>query len=108
MKTRNLLVLLGASALLSACIPSVNPFYTPQDVVFDQRLVGYWQAKDKSEEHQRWSFEDAQDNSYKLTVTGKDGQTGQFTARLFQLKKELFLDLITTKVDYATNQIDLV
>jgi len=43
MKTRNRITLATAAVLLCSCIPSVNPFYTDQDVVFDARLLGEWQ-----------------------------------------------------------------
>ena len=35
MKTRNIITLAAAIVLFGACIPSVNPFYTDKDVVFD-------------------------------------------------------------------------
>ncbi len=97
----------GAAVVLSSCIPSVNPFYTEKDVLFDARLVDEWQEKDKADDPEIWKFEKAEDNAYKLTVTEK-GKQGTFKAHLFKLKDEWFLDLIPTDCDYATNQADLV
>ena len=108
MKKLNLLLLAGAAALLSACIPSVNPFYTDKDVVFDPRLLGEWQEKDTRDQPEIWGFEKANEKNYKLTTTDKEGKRGEFDANLFKLKQELFLDLMPTKCDYATNQADLV
>jgi hypothetical protein len=108
MKNRNLIATLGAAALLCACIPSVNPFYTAEDVVFDPRLLGTWQEKDKKDDPEIWKFESTTNKTYKLAVTEKEGKQGQFDAHLFKLKQEYFLDLIPDDCEYATNQADLV
>jgi len=108
MKKRNLITLTAAAVLLCSCIPSVNPFYTDKDVVFDARLLGEWQEKDKSDNPDVWKFESATNKTYKLTVTEKEGKQGRFNAHLFQLKQEYFLDLIPDDCNYATNQADLV
>jgi hypothetical protein len=108
MKKRNLIATLGAAVLLCACIPSVNPFYTDKDVVFDTRLLGEWQEKGKADDPEIWKFEIATNKVYKLTVTEKRGKQGEFAAHLFKLKREFFLDLIPTDCNYATNQADLV
>jgi hypothetical protein len=108
MKTCNLITLAAATALLCSCIPSVNPFYTDKDVIFDTRLIGEWQEKDKSDNPDVWKFEGTTNQTYKLTITEKEGKQGRFNAHLFQLKQEYFLDLIPDDCNYATNQADLV
>jgi len=108
MKTRNIAVAAIAALLLCSCIPSVNPFFTGKDVVFDARLLGEWRAKEKSDDPALWKFEKGETNYYKLTVTEEKGKQGQFEARLFKLKDEFFLDLIPADCDYATNQAGLV
>lgn len=108
MKKRNLFALAAAAILLAACIPSVCPFYTDKDVVFDGRLLGEWQAKDNTNDPETWTFEKSTNNAYKLTVVEPQGKTGEFAAHLFKLKQEQFLDLIPTDCNYATNQADLV
>jgi len=108
MKKRNLITLTAVAVLLCSCIPSVNPFYTDKDVVYDARLLGEWQEKDKSDNPDVWKFESTTNKTYKLTVTEKEGKQGRFNAHLFQLKQEYFLDLIPDDCNYATNQADLV
>jgi hypothetical protein len=108
MNKRNLITILGATALLCSCIPSVNPFYTARDIVFDPRLLGTWQEKDKTDKPDVWKFESTTNNVYQLTVTEKDDKQGKFDAHLFKLKEEYFLDLIPSDCEYATNQADLV
>jgi len=108
MKKYNLIAIAGAAVLLCSCIPSINPFYTVKDVVFDARLLGEWQEKDKSDNPDVWKFEGTTNKMYKLTITEKGDKQGRFNAHLFQLKQEYFLDLIPDDCNYATNQADLV
>jgi len=108
MKTRNLIALATGVVLLGACIPSVNPFYTEKDVVFDARLVGEWQAKDKENDLQSWNFEKSGDNSYKVLVTEKNDKQGELSGHLFKLKDQLFLDLIPADCKFSDNQADIV
>jgi hypothetical protein len=108
MKYRNLIAVAGVTALLCSCIPSVNPFYTDKDIVFDPHLLGIWQDKDKADNPDVWHFESATNQTYKLTIREKEGKQGEFIARLFQLKHEYFLDLIPADCNYATNQAELV
>lgn len=107
MKKRNLFAIVGVAVLLVACIPSVYPFYTDKDVIYDQHLTGEWLDNDNTNDLTNWTFERSTNNTYKLTVS-ESGKTGECTAHLFKLKQEQFLDLIPSKCDYATNQNDLV
>jgi len=106
MKKRNLIAIGAAAILLAACIPSVNPFYTDKDVVFDPHLVGEWQGKDGSDP-ETWAFEQSTNRGFDVTVT-EQGKTGKFSAHLFKLKDSQFLDVIPTDCNYASNQADLV
>ena len=107
MKAKPLALAAFTGLLLTACIPSVNPFYTASDVIFDPALVGEWTAKN-NKEPQHWKFEGGKDKSYALTVTDDEGKSGYFNATLFRLQDYRFLDLIPTECEYATNQVDLV
>jgi hypothetical protein len=108
MNTRKLIAVAGLALCLSACIPSLNPFYTEKDLVFDARLTGTWREKSEAQEAEVWRFEKTGDKAYKLVMTDKDGKQGEFTAHLFKLKQDYFLDLIPNDCNYATNQTDLV
>ena len=107
MKKRNLIALAAVAILLAACIPSVSPFYTDKDVVFDQRLLGEWQEAGNTNNPEIWKFAQSTNNAFSLTVT-ESGKTGEFNAHLFKLKQEEFLDLIPSDCNYASNQADLV
>ena len=106
MKTRNLIALAAAAILLSACIPSVNPFYTKKDLVFDPRLIGLWGNPDDKDES--WRFEVATNETYQLTVTEDEGKRGEFAAHLFQLKGHMFLDVTPTKAELREDQPSMV
>ena len=108
MKHRNPIALLSLAALLCSCIPSVNPFYTEDDVVFDARLLGEWRDKEKTDDPEIWKFEGVTNRTYRLTITQPRGKQGRFEAHLIRLEREFFLDIIPTDCDYATNQADLV
>jgi hypothetical protein len=108
MKRHSLLLLVGAVALLTACIPSVNPFYTAKDLVFDPRLVGEWRGKEEADEGEIWKFETDTNKTYQLIISEKEGKQGKFKAHLLKLKNEQFLDLIPTDCDYADKQAELV
>jgi hypothetical protein len=85
---------------LAGCVPSWNPFYTEQDLVFDQALPGIWwpvQANESSKE--TWAFTRAGDKLYQLAQTDQEGRKATFAARLVELKAHRFLDLYLTKVE---------
>ncbi len=102
------LLLLGAVALMCSCIPSVNPFYTEKDLITDPRLPGTWQDNETNGDSSVWKFEFDGTNAYNLTISESKGRTGEFSAHLFKLGSENFLDLIPLSCDYATNQAGLV
>jgi hypothetical protein len=108
MKTKTLLATLIMSLLVSGCIPSLKPFYTSKDVVTDSRIIGLWTEKDESEKTATWNFETNKDNAYTLTICDKDDKTGKFTAHLFKIDAELFLDIIPSECNFATNQLDMI
>ena len=82
---------LAAIALAAAgCVPTtLNPLYTPQDLVTEPALVGSWSP----EAGATWTFTKADDKSYQLTITDKEGKTGHFEAHLLKLDGVLFVDL---------------
>lgn len=106
MKKRNIVLAAAIAVLFAACIPSINPFYTDKDVVFEPKLLGEWQEKEKADEPEIWRFEEGKDKVYKLTITEKEGKQGEFEAHLFKLKQEYFLDIVASEI--GTNVADLV
>lgn len=103
-----LLPLLAIVALIAACVPSVNPFYTDKDVITDARLAGTWLEDEDKDSPASWKFETATNHSYAVVLTEDKGKTGKFEGHLFKLGAELFLDLTPTECEYATNQAGTV
>jgi hypothetical protein len=92
-KLMNRSALIILTAVLFGCVPSWNPLYTDQDLVFDPALVGNWKDKDNKE---TWVFEKTGEKSYKLTHTDEDKHTGKFDVHLLKIGARTFLDLYLT------------
>jgi len=106
MKPRTLVAIASVAALLTACIPSVNPFYAEKDVVFDPRLLGVWGNPDDADKS--WRFEVATNKTYRLIVSEEKGKRGEFAAHLFKLKGHTFLDVTPTKVELREDQVEMI
>ncbi len=108
MKTKNILAATALIIGLTACIPSVKPFFTAKDLVFETKLLGEWQEKGKTNDPACWKFEREGTNDYKLTIKESEEKEGVFSAHLFKVKTEYFLDLTPTKCEFAKDQTDWV
>ena len=89
--------LLGATA---GCLPSLNPVYTDEDIIFDDATIGLWKKSDGSES---WNFAKGDKGSYRLVYTDAKGQQGHFVARLTEIEGERFLDLYPVEVSSDAN-----
>lgn len=108
MKTKILFPLLTTAALLAACVPSVNPFYTDKDVLADARLAGTWTEAGKTERAATWTFSTTTNQAYAVVIKEDDGKTGKFAGHLFKLEKEMFLDLTPTECKFDDQQAEIV
>jgi hypothetical protein len=92
-----------ALALLTAvigCIPSLNPVYRIDDLIFDPSVLGVWrQVGEKA----RWDFSKRDDRSYRLVYTDNEGRQGRFVAHLAKIEGEMFLDLFPEEVEVEAN-----
>ena len=91
------------AGLLGGCVPvmSLNPLYTKDNVVYDDKLLGTW-VDDPNGPEMTWHFEsvDKPKNAYKLTFTSEDGLKGSFVAHLVKLRDDLFLDIFPDKAPW--------
>ena len=78
---------------LTACAPSLHPFFTDRDVVFNDALLGVW-IDDSGE---KCKFIKSDDDHYELLVV--DERPVRFKARLIELGGRTFLDLYPKPVD---------
>jgi len=102
------LLAVAAAALLVACVPSVNPFYTDKDVVTDPRLAGTWVETGKKDKAVVWNFETPTNNAYAVALKDDNGKTGKFEGHLFKLGKEMFLDVTPTECKFDDQQAGMV
>jgi hypothetical protein len=80
------LVASGAVLVTSACVPSLYPFYTVEDLVYDPAVAGTWKEGDDT-----WTLERS-GSGYSLTIV-EDGMAAEFSAHLTQLGGHRFLDI---------------
>ena len=90
---------IGLTAL-AGCVPSLNPVYRPEDLVFDSSVVGMWT---QTGEKARWEFTQRDDKSYRLLYTDNEGRQGRFVAHLAKIEGDLFLDLFPEEVEMGVN-----
>ena len=74
--------LLACSSVLltTACVPSLYPLYTAEDLTVDPAVVGTWIDDDEA----TWTLERSSGSSYGLTIV-EDGVSADFSAHLVQL-----------------------
>jgi len=87
-------------AILAGCVPSLNPVYRPEDLVFDSSVVGTWvQTGEKA----RWEFLKRDEKSYRLLYADNEGRKGKFIAHLANIEGQLFLDLFPEDMEMEAN-----
>ena len=80
-------VVFWAALSLIGCAPSLHPFFTDEDVVFNEALLGVW----LSDSGAKCLFTKSGDNHYELLYV--DEGPARFEARLIELGGATFLDL---------------
>ena len=95
MKRTKLLGILGIALALAGCVvTSVYPYYTEKDVTFDPALTGVWvSAKPDGNNNESWTFEKNGEREYRFTTMDANN-TNIYSARLFKLKGQSFLDAL--------------
>ncbi len=83
------------AVLAAGClVPSIYPFYTEKEVVFEPALLGIWEKPGAdADTREVWTFERSGDKQYKFTFVDGD-RKNVFAAHLFKLKEHLFLDCL--------------
>ena len=85
------IVVYGSLLLTAACVPSLYPLYTDEDLVFDPAVVGTWIEDD--DDDATWTLEERSSGpGYRLTIV-EDDESMRFDARLVQLGDYRFLDI---------------
>ena len=87
--------------LTAACVPSLHPLYTDQDLTMEPALIGTWVDKKTGES---WTFSSSEKLKYTLVHVDSDGSRDKYDARLVKVGNELFLDIVPAKSDSADNR----
>lgn len=74
----------------AGCIPSLNPVYQNENLVFDPSVIGVWRQPKSAE---TWQFTKRDSKSYTLVYTDENGQQGRFIACVADIQGKRFLDL---------------
>jgi len=82
------------------CIPSLNPIFTNDNLVFDPAFVGLWKQPDSPA---TWNFTQFDEKSYHLVYSDNEGRQGRFLARLADVQGTLFLDLFPAEIESNAN-----
>jgi hypothetical protein len=108
MKTRRI-VFYCLAALVAGCVPivSLNPLFTKETIVFDEKLLGAW-VGEGGDSGMSWDFARFEESSaeglpkelqsdfkqvYRLNLTDKDGHKGVLAACMVKLGDRRFLDV---------------
>lgn len=107
MKNIRVFALIPLLLTLSACIPSVHPYYRTSDLVFEPAVLGAWRATE-DDEWEQWTFTRHDETGYAIAIVSSEGKSGRLLGRLFTLGGRRYLDLIAEDVKYADTQHDLI
>jgi hypothetical protein len=101
---------ISSMLVFTGCVITVNPIYTEEDLIFNEKLIGVWNTNE-SNGSEMWIFEktnNPESKSYLLTHQ-KNNTAGTFAANLVKIGNQLFLDLYplenTSKNDFANAHI---
>ena len=78
--------------LLSACVPSLHPLYSPETIVFREELIGVW--KENPQDEESWTFTKRDEEKSYALVIREDKRDSSLHARLVKLDEHHFLDLV--------------
>ena len=81
---------IGLLLMNISCVPSVNPLFTEQDLIFEPALLGTWSNPDGTE---TWIFTLEDDKEYRAVFRDSDGKKGEFAVNLLRIEGKMFLDL---------------
>ncbi len=100
MRMLKILTILAVALLAQGCfVLSIHPLYSEKELVSDDNLPGTWTGSD--DEKGFWSFEETEENRYRMKVVEEGKPDGLFIAHLIQLDGRYFLDLYPEEPDSA-------
>lgn len=121
MKTKKFMFY-GLAALLAGCVPvvSLQPLFTKENIVFEEKLLGTW-VEDFNDPEMTWEFtrlgettasdfleqwQDELGKFYRLEVADKEGHKGALVACLVKLGDRMFLDIFPDQLPSGAQEIE--
>ncbi len=98
------LAMFGMAAMLTGCIPSLNPLYTEVDLVQDPALEGVW-VEDGDPKNRLAFFRSSDGAGYEMLLLGASS-TEVFTAHLTQIGDHRYLDIYPKEVSMSDTYKD--
>jgi hypothetical protein len=86
--------------LWPGCVPTLNPVYRSQDLVFEPAVLGVWTQPDVKS---KWEISQRDAKSYSVLYTDEGGQQGRFIACLANVRGTRFLDLFPEETSTDAN-----
>lgn len=80
----------AALMLVIGCVPSLNPVFRDDQLIFDTSLLGVWSQPTSSE---KWEVTQRDESSYRIIYTDQDGQRNPFIGYLAEIEGIRFLEL---------------
>ena len=102
MKVITIISVIFATLVIAACVPSLHPLYTVEDLLNDDSLVGAWEDKEAGE---TWTISKVGQLEYRLCQTDGDGRTGEFVLRLVKVDSKLLLDLTPARTTFLDTDL---
>ncbi|MBO0721347.1 MAG: hypothetical protein J2P41_11030 [Blastocatellia bacterium] len=82
-----IMLVLGAALALTSCAPSLHPFFTDENIIVKDELLGAW----LSDSGEKCKFSKGGEDNYELLYV--DDGAMRFEAQLFELGGKTYLDL---------------
>ena len=100
MKILCAILLMVALANLVGCLPTLEPVYTDQQLVFDDGLIGVWA---EANSNNKWQIDRGDQKSYQVAFLENGKPTGRFVAHVCRLGDLLVMDLFPQEENTASN-----
>ena len=84
--------------VIAGCIPSLNPVYRKENLVFDPSVIGLWKQPKSTE---TWQFTKRDNTSYDVVYTDEQGQQGDLLPALPTFKESGFWTFFLTKPSWT-------
>ena len=93
-------LLIVVLAMLNSCVPSLQPIYYKQDIIFVEEVLGTWTDE---ENENTFEITKLDDFTYKLIYTDESKKTGTFHMRMTEIDGKMFMDIFPARLEMEEN-----